>query len=87
MEKSNISVVGMVMAAAGYNNRKQYVTPYTTVTMMIEAQAVLAASGPGDSGWTTSDKNHGQGIKEEDKNDPYSDDSFGAKGNFELDWE
>ena len=57
------------------------------VTAVSSINIKLAASGPGDSGWTTSDKNHGQGIKEEDKNDPYSDDSFGAKGNFELDWE
>lgn len=87
MEKSNILAAGMIVEAAGNNNRKQYVTPCMTVTLMIEDQAVLAASGPGDSGWTTSDKKDGQGILDEDKNNPYSDGSFGAKGNIGLDWD
>ena len=62
--------------------RRQYVRPLAVVVAVCEAGAMLAAS----EGWTTTDKNGGKGIVEEDKNNPYDDDSFGAKENI-GDWE
>lgn len=77
------------MSMADSNQKRCYVVPSTKVVLMMEDESVLAGSGPGEggSGWTTSDKQHGQGIKEEDKDNPYDDGSYGAKGNFDMDWE
>ena len=58
-------------------DKKTYFTP--TLSIIQATHTPLLASS-GDSGWTpTGDKKDGSGIKEEDKNNPYTDDSFGAK--------
>ena len=55
--------------------KKRYLAP--TLSSIKPIHTTLLAS---ISGWTpTGDKKDGTGIKEEDKNNPFTDDSFGAK--------
>lgn len=50
-----------------------YITPTSTLVRVSNEPIMAAVSG----GWTTSDREHGQDIIEEDGNNPYDDDSFG----------
>ena len=52
--------------------RKPYVSPACQV-VDVEGDALLTSVS---NGWTTSDRSHGQGIVEEDAENPYSDEDF-----------
>lgn len=58
--------------AASGMARKPYVSPACQV-VDVEGDALLTSVS---NGWTTSDRSHGQGIVEEDAENPYSDEDF-----------
>ena len=82
MDNSGIMTADAWRAAGRNGMKRQYVSPLTAVLPVAADAALLAASG---GGWTTGTKSDGKDIIEEDKDNPYDDGSFGAKGNF--DWE
>lgn len=50
-----------------------YITPTSTLVRVSNEPIMAAVSG----GWTTTDREHGHGIIEEDGDNPYGDDTFG----------
>lgn len=50
-----------------------YIAPMSMLIRVSNEPLMAATSG----GWTTTDREHGHGIVEEDKDNPYDDDTFG----------
>lgn len=62
-----------------HNNKKRvYVTPQIDI-IALEEECQLMAGSASNRGWTTTNIPGGYGIVEENKDNAYSDDSFGAK--------
>lgn len=57
--------------------KKKYIAPSISIFQMSQGAAIMQAS----QGWTTTDKPGGNGIIEENPDDPRPDDTFGAKEN------